>query len=179
MGLSITPETRLGVLLDTYPGLEDVLIARVPAFSKLKNPILRKTVAKVATLDQAAKIGGIGVRELVHVLREATGQANLETVTTSTDPATQRAVQIPSWLHHDQIRHDLDADRLLEAGEHPIGRVCQCLSTLEAGQIVRLSSSFLPAPLIDSLKKNGLLAYTTEAAPGRHVTYITRKPPSS
>ena len=51
--LIITPKTKVLQLIEAYPHLEDVLIEYVPAFKKLKNPILRNTVAKIATLQQA------------------------------------------------------------------------------------------------------------------------------
>ncbi len=71
MNLPITPDTKVGALLEAYPELEEHLIACAPAFAKLRNPLLRRTVAKVATLEQAARVGGIGVRDLVRRLREA------------------------------------------------------------------------------------------------------------
>jgi hypothetical protein len=48
--LEITPSTRFAEMLDNYPELEDTLIGIAPSFKKLKNPFLRKSVAKVATL---------------------------------------------------------------------------------------------------------------------------------
>ena len=47
-GLIISPKTKVLQLIETYPQLEDVLIEYAPAFKKLKNPVLRKTVAKIA-----------------------------------------------------------------------------------------------------------------------------------
>src|SRR5262249_40180450 len=70
----ILPETRIGDLIERYPQLEDVLIAMAPAFRKLKNPILRHSVGKVASLRQAAAVGGIPVAEMVNKLRAAVGQ---------------------------------------------------------------------------------------------------------
>ena len=61
-------------LIETWPQLEDVLIDYVPAFSKLKNPVLRKTVAKIATLQQAATIGNVKVEDLINRLRKEVGQ---------------------------------------------------------------------------------------------------------
>jgi hypothetical protein len=65
---------KVGELLEAYPDLEATLIGLAPEFAKLRNPILRRTVAKVATLHQAARIGGLDVRELVRTLRAAAGQ---------------------------------------------------------------------------------------------------------
>lgn len=52
--LIITPKTKVLQLIETYPQLEELLIEMVPTFEKLKNPVLRRTVAKIATLQQAA-----------------------------------------------------------------------------------------------------------------------------
>jgi hypothetical protein len=40
--------------------LLDFLITFSPHFENLKNPLIRKTMGKVATLKQAANIGGLG-----------------------------------------------------------------------------------------------------------------------
>ena len=57
--LIISPKTKVGELLDAYPQMEGVLLDLSPAFAKLKNPILRKTVARIATLQRAAVVGGL------------------------------------------------------------------------------------------------------------------------
>jgi hypothetical protein len=172
MSVAITPETKVGELLDAYPGIEDKLIAWVPAFEKLKNPILRKTVAKVATLEQAARIGGVSVRDLVAKLREATGQgaAPAELLKVVGQDAEER----PQWADESRVKFDVDADRMLEAGEHPIGRIKQCVAEASAGDIVRLRSSFHPAPLIDALRRSGLSVWSKELEPGRRVTLIRK-----
>lgn len=171
MSLPINPETKVGALLEAYPGIEDVLIAWVPAFAKLRNPILRKTVAKVATLEQAARIGAVSIRELVQKLREATGHDTLEVSEAAETDSTNAPVP-PQWVREGRVRHNIDAGQMLETGEHPIGKVRQCVATLEAGEIVQLTSSFRPEPLIDLMLRSGLAVFSTESFPGRHVTYI-------
>jgi hypothetical protein len=52
----ILPSTKVATLLDRYPELENVLIELAPPFKKLKNPFLRKGVAKVASLRHAATV---------------------------------------------------------------------------------------------------------------------------
>ena len=49
--LIISPKTKVLQLIEAYPQLEDMLIDYVPAFRKLKNPIMRNTVAKMTTLQ--------------------------------------------------------------------------------------------------------------------------------
>jgi hypothetical protein len=170
MAVPITPETKVGALLDAYPGIDGVLIAWVPAFSKLRNPILRRTVAKVATLEQAARVGGVSVRDLVLKLREATGQTGLE-VLSNLSPGAEPT---PEWLNARQVRFHIDADSMLETGVHPIGKVRESAAALQPGEMVRLTSSFRPEPLLETMRRAGFLVFCAEESPGRHSTYITR-----
>jgi len=169
--VNISVETKVGALLDAYPGIEEHLIAWVPAFSKLKNPVLRRTVAKVATLGQAAGIAGVNPGELVRRIREAVGQScgegcgEASTESHAEEPA-------PDWVIEARVRHRIDADAMLETGVHPIGRVRQCAAELEPGELLCLSSSFRPEPLIETMRRGGLAVYSTEVSPGRHATYI-------
>jgi hypothetical protein len=177
LSLIINPETKVGALLDAYPGIDEQLIAWVPAFSKLRNPILRKTVAKVATLEQAAQIGGIGVRELVRKLREVTGQP-LEDQGCGPyphGPAPAVAEPEPEWLRRGVVCHEMDADGMLAAGEHPIGRIRMLAGALGPGQMIRLTSSFYPAPLIETMRRGGLAVYSHQEESGRSVTYFARE----
>ena len=57
--IDINPSTKVNDLLNAYPELEETLIGIAPPFKKLKNPMLRKSVAKVATLKHISAVGGI------------------------------------------------------------------------------------------------------------------------
>jgi len=70
----ITLDTKIADLLNDYEGMKDILIDINPKFKKLNNPILRRTVAKVATVKQASIVGGMRPLELLNRLREAVGQ---------------------------------------------------------------------------------------------------------
>jgi hypothetical protein len=191
--LLINPETKIGALLEAYPGVEEVLIAWAPAFAKLRNPILRRTVAKVATIEQAARVGGVSTREMVSKLREATGQPPLEAsafevmngagggacggghsrsfATSGTQPC---GTDTPDWVKRDLIRHEIDADSMLERGVHPIGKVRESSASLHPGEIVLLKSSFRPEPLLESMRQRGFTVFCAESSPGRHETFITK-----
>jgi Domain of unknown function (DUF1858) len=64
----ISPKTKVGELLDNYPDLESVLMEMSRAFEKLRNPVLRKTVARIATLQQVAVVGGLKVDAIVNIV---------------------------------------------------------------------------------------------------------------
>ena len=54
--MGINAKTKIDELLKQYPFLEDFLITLSPKFKGLKNPIMRKTMGKVATLEMASTI---------------------------------------------------------------------------------------------------------------------------
>jgi hypothetical protein len=142
--LIITPKTKVLELIETYPELEDILIEIAPAFKKLKNPVLRKTVAKIATLQQAASIGGIKTEELINRLRKEVGQENI-----TSDAGVQYNYVKPIWFSEEKIAKRFNASEMLAAGEHPVNQVIADLNHLEDGKIYLLIAPFLTAPLID------------------------------
>ncbi len=172
MSLPIHPETRVGALLEAYPGIEDALIREVPAFAKLRNPILRRTVAKVATLEQAARVGGVSVRDLIRILREATGQTG--DALSGDSAIAGAAAPTPAWTAGAKIRETIDANAMLETGIHPLGRVRKVVEGLCAGEAVCVISSFRPEPLIDVFSKSGFAVYSRQTGPGAHETFIAR-----
>jgi hypothetical protein len=142
--LIITPKTKVLELIETYPEMEDILIEIAPAFKKLKNPVLRKTVAKIATLQQAASIGGIKTEELINRLRKEVGQENI-----TGDAGVEYNYKKPAWFAEEKITKRFNASEMLAAGEHPVNQVIADLKQLEEGNIYLLVAPFLTAPLID------------------------------
>lgn len=170
-GLPITPETKVGELLETYPELEDTLVGLAPAFSKLKNPILRKTVARVATLAQAARVGGVEVRRLVGTLRQAAGLPG--------EPTAAEAAAVgevldspPAWHDESSVAATIDADEILAKGDHPLGAVQRAAVAIPKGGELLLVSSFLPAPLVDAMRKKGFETASFRAGDGRVATLL-------
>ena len=77
--MGINADTKIDDLLKQYPFLEDFLVNLSPKFKGLKNPIMRKTIGKVATLGKVAGIGGLDLNEFLAALTteidRRTGQA--------------------------------------------------------------------------------------------------------
>lgn len=76
--MELNSNTKIDDLLKQYPFLMDLLTSMSPKFKALKNPIMRKTVGKVATLGKAAGIGDIDAGHLIAKIaaeiREQTGE---------------------------------------------------------------------------------------------------------
>jgi hypothetical protein len=166
----ITPKSKVLQVIEDYPQLEDVLISYVPAFKSLKNPILRKTVAKVATLQQAASIAHIKVEDLVNHLRKEVGQD----IFVQTDDKGYNTIK-PSWYNPDKIAHELDATEMLSRGEHPVNQVMSDLKNMQSNQIFRLVAPFLPAPLIDKASSLGADHWIVKENESKYVIYFCKQ----
>ncbi len=72
----LTKETVIGDLVKKYPFLKEFLLNLSPKFSKLKNPVLFKTMASIATLDMISERGGFEVEELISKITEEINSKN-------------------------------------------------------------------------------------------------------
>ncbi len=66
--MELNAKTKIDNLLKQYPFLLDFLVTLSPHFENLKNPLIRKTMGKIATLEKAAGIGGLDVESLISAL---------------------------------------------------------------------------------------------------------------
>lgn len=167
--LIITPKTKVLQLIETYPQLEDLLINMVPAFEKLKNPVLRKTVAKIATLQQAAAIGHLKTEDLINTLRKAVGQE-------LTDSAgdVQFVTVRPDWFDETKIALEFDIREMLLAGEQPVNQVISDLNRLNSGEIYQLIAPFLPAPLIEKAGSLNIKHWVKQENDNLFIIYFSR-----
>ena len=165
----ITPQTKVGELLKAYPELEEKLIELAPQFKKLKNPILRRTIARVTSLKQAAAVGGIPVDSIVNTLRKEAGQEEM-----SVHEAAEKSSEKPSWMEESKIANSFDARPVIEQGGHPLEKVFKETTKLEKGEIYELITSFYPAPLVDKIKERGFAHWSQEEG-GIHKNYFMKK----
>lgn len=155
--IEINPDTKVYELLEKYPELIEELISITPVFEKLKNPVLRKTIAKVTSLRQAARIANISVSEIVNRLRK---KAGLQEVIADTEETNIE--KKPEWLAAEKIKLVYNASEDIENGKHPLDKVLKELSGLNKGEIYLLQTPFMPAPLIDIIKSKGIECYSVK-----------------
>ena len=167
----ILPSTNVGDLLDRYPQLEAVLIELAPPFKKLRNPLLRRGVAKVASLKQAAAVGGMAVEELVNKLRSVVGQAPLDSLD-SRESISYLSPQ-PEWFTTSRVVASLD-ERTSEEAKMPIVEVLQEAARLRAGEMLELITTFVPAPGIEIMKSKGLRVWSVRQGPELIRTYVSK-----
>ena len=167
----ITLDTKIANLLNDYDNMKDILVSINKKFKKLNNPVLRRTIAKVASVRQAAVVGGMDPLDLLNQLREAVGQGSVSIEKEATNNDT---VDIPEWITI-EAKDTIDAEKLLEEEKNPLAVTHNVLRKLHSGDIVTLTSSFRPEPLIDEFIKAGHELYCQEISKDSYITYIKRK----
>ncbi len=170
--LEIGPSTKVAALLDCYPELEETLIGIAPPFKKLKNPILRKSVAKVASLRQAAAAAGVPVADLVNTLRGAVGQSPIALENSGGDDAYY--LPQPDWFNQAKVTASIDEEKDGNEDAMAITGVLQRASELKENEILELITSFLPAPGIDVMRNKGYQTWSRKENSGLIRTYFTK-----
>jgi hypothetical protein len=154
----ITKDMRVAALLRDYPEVEETLIGLAPAFKKLRNPVLRRSVARVATLRQAAAVGRMPSATLVNALRVAVGQEPVEDDDSDEESYFEEQ---PDWFEADRVvvvLHDVE----LDPDVMPINPLLHAAKDLGEGEILELVTSHLPAPGIDNLRSKGYQTWTVD-----------------
>ena len=70
---AIFASSNIKTTLDKYPELKPVLIALSPKFKRMQNPALYNTLARFANFNDAAKITGVSVCEILHTMNSHIG----------------------------------------------------------------------------------------------------------
>ncbi len=66
---ALTPDSSLLELVDQHPFLIEFLASYNPKFALLKNPIMRNTAGRIATLRKVAEMGGVGLQGLMDAIQ--------------------------------------------------------------------------------------------------------------
>jgi hypothetical protein len=72
--VEIAPKTKVGDVLACYPQSLDVFVRR--GFTLLRNPVLRKTMARAITIEQACRRENVDINELLNELRQTVSDTN-------------------------------------------------------------------------------------------------------
>jgi hypothetical protein len=151
--MEITSQSKLFDVLEAYPVLEAQIVNIAPPFHNLKNPVLRRTVGKIATLEKVAQIGGMDVGNLVNTLRRAVGQEELGAESTANFVVEiPRLADDPTWIAGEP-QFTLNGTELLQRGEVPLGRVNELLGQIEPGRFILLVTNFEPTPILEAMQK--------------------------
>ncbi|MDF3078837.1 MAG: hypothetical protein K0S09_2726 [Sphingobacteriaceae bacterium] len=164
---AIDRNTTIKTLLDVKEGLViDALINLNKNFSKLKNPILRKLLAKRVSIADACKIAGCNIPDFLktmqHIgfrLADEPGEAKTAEQTPFTPPPEHLVIEF-------------DVRPILARNEDPLKAIVNKASQLKPGEYLKVINSFEPTPLITLLNRKGYQSYTSLEKPDLSITYF-------
>jgi uncharacterized protein (DUF2249 family) len=169
-------DTIVADAIKADPRVVDRLIALSPKFRRLRNPVLRRTMARLATIADAARIAGLPVER---VLSAANGTAPPCTDNAVSAPATPAAPAVeaePDWLRvvDEANAARIDVRPMLEAGRDPLRDIMGAARRVADGGTLIVDAPFDPAPLRRVLAKKGFVSFAREIAAGHFRVYFLR-----
>ncbi|GAB4253304.1 MAG: DUF438 domain-containing protein [Thermoleophilia bacterium] len=157
--MEIGPKTKIHELLSQYPYLLDFLADYHSEFQKLRNPVLRATLARVASLETASEMADLPISKLITDIkteidrREGRASAEAGVGATSAEPGQEG----PIGAHRRQeilkgIIRDLHAGAPKEEIKN---RFAELIQEVEPGEIAAMEQALIaegmPADEIQSL----------------------------
>lgn len=155
----VQPTDRVSDVLARDALLVDVFARCSSAFERLRNPLTRRVMARLVTVEQAARMGGVTVDALLAELNRALGfDGGGEVVAVVPAPAT--VDESPSVL--ERVRAgapvvELDVRDDLRSGREPFSRIMEAVASLPDDAVLRLRAPFEPVPLFSVMARRGFV----------------------
>ena len=157
MNNSVTPikaSDKLQSLFARDDRLIDVVAGHSPQLAKLRNSPMRRIMARVTTVAQAARLCNMPAESLVRELNLVLG---IETVPADILDASGTAA-IPedlSSLPSFASAVELDVRDDLSKGGEPFSRIMAAVAALGENEVLHLRAPFEPVPLLAVMQKRG------------------------
>ncbi|HKJ93154.1 MAG TPA: DUF1858 domain-containing protein, partial [Longimicrobiales bacterium] len=155
----IRKQDRVSDVLKHDESLIEVFVSLSPAFERLRNKALRRVMARLVTVEQAAKMGGVDADELVARLNDGGAGRAAGPATSPVDanaPAPQPAPlagpgapDLPPHLAALPANRIVDVDVRddLRNGREPFSRIVAARRQLPPDGALRVRAIFEPFPL--------------------------------
>lgn len=167
----INADTKISELIKANPASIDAIAEINKHFRKLKNPILRKTLARRVTIRDAAKIGGVEVGVFFNKLSKIGFEIGAEDTAI---PSKTKAKASDSLATSGQIT-DLDVRDNIAEGNDPFKIIMAAIKKLPDGEVLRVINIFEPIPLINVLKEKGYDSRVERPEEGVVYTYFKKR----
>ncbi len=171
----ILGKTKVKDALDRYPELGEVLVSLSPKYKRLTNKRIYNTVARWATFNDVARMGGLSVCTILHTLNEKTGMVSeLEKVFPECIQRVSPPAQMekPRWVESVKQLHILD---VRNREDFFFTEIMTQLADLNVDTGLKIVHSFYPAPLIGMLEEEGYEYFYEENPDGTVHLYIKFK----
>jgi uncharacterized protein (DUF2249 family) len=153
----VAPTDRVSDVLARDETLVEVFVRRSAHFIKLRNRAMRRIMARLVTVEEAARMAGVDAASLVAELNAALGVAPAPAVAAS-DLGVD-AAETTLALEHPEGAEVLEVDvrEDLRTGREPFSKIMAAVRAVGAGQVLRLRATFEPVPLYAVLRKRGFV----------------------
>jgi uncharacterized protein (DUF2249 family) len=179
---------RVSDVLARDESLVEVFVRQSPHFAKLRSPSMRRVMARLVTVEQAARVAGVAPGVLVRELNVALGLA-AEPAEASATPEHPTAAEKLTTAETSQSAvpaHpagaaviEVDVREDLRGGVEPFSRILAAVTRLRDHEVMRLRAPFEPVPLYAVLGKRGLMHETRLEGPGDWSVWFWRPAPGS
>ncbi|HVX42022.1 MAG TPA: DUF2249 domain-containing protein [Gemmatimonadaceae bacterium] len=160
----VTASERVSDVLARDEALVEVFVRHAPHFAKLRNRALRRVMARLVTVEQAARTARVPVAQLLCDLNHALG---FRTEPDDVAPAElSRDGEGVDERHPDGAPEvELDVRDDLRVGREPFSAIMRTIAALRPGEVFHLRTLFEPVPLFTVLAKRGFKHESLSRAP--------------
>lgn len=168
----IAPGDRVSDVLARDESLVEVFVRHAPHFAKLRNRTMRRVMARLVTVEQAARTAHVPVAVLLGELNaalgfapEAAGDERASGEQTGAPGAESPPPAVSTRAHppHAPVV-EVDVREDLRAGREPFSKIVAAVGALGAGEVLHLRAIFEPAPLFSVLERRGFVHETRRHA---------------
>jgi len=148
---------RVSDVLARDESLVEVFVRLSPAFTKLRSTAMRRVMARLVTVEQAARMAHLSPQVVVGELNAALGTSRS---TNDDAPAPVHVAPPPATVGGDAHPPladvvELDLRAQLRAGVEPFSTIMETVANLARGDVLLLRTIFEPVPLFSVLAKRG------------------------
>ena len=156
--MPIGPGDRVSDVLARDERLVDVFVRHAAHFEKLHQPAIRRVMARLVSVEQAAHMAGVAVDDL---LRDMSG-----TVYSAEHPVGWPTIEL-------DLRDDI------RSGREPFSRIMAAVGALDDERVLRLRTIFEPVPLFALLGRRGFAHESRQYAAEDWSVWFWREAPAS
>lgn len=158
-GTPVLRSDRVSAVLARDERLVEVFVRHSPHFAKLRNRSLRRVMARLVSIEDAARIASVPVEALVRDLNAALGVASGPVRVPPPGrpvPGQDGAPAAGTGAHPvDWPVVEVDVREDLRMGREPFSRIMGAVAGLAPGDVLHLRAIFEPAPLFAVMARRG------------------------
>lgn len=158
MSVPVTAGDKVSDVLARSESLVEVFVRHAPHFAKLRNRTMRRIMARLVTVEQAARTANVPAERLVHDLNDALGISMNPADVGRSSPAMDATPTVTALSHPANANViELDVRDDLRTGQEPFSKIMRAVGGLRGDDVFLLRTTFEPAPLFAVMARRGFV----------------------